>query len=73
MAEKGPLDDAIAVLECIKRKYPELNAQVFAFGRMELTFKDGVVFSIGPNPYLIRGKDFHTGRDFHVERKELDK
>lgn len=58
--DKGPLDDAIEVLECIRDKYPELNAHVFAFGRMELTFKDSVVYSVGPNPYLVRGKNFTT-------------
>lgn len=62
MADKGPLDDAIAVLVCIKDKYPELNTHVFGFGQIQLTFKDAVVYSVGPNPYLVRGKDFHVER-----------
>ena len=69
MAEKGPLDDAIAVLECIKDNYPELNTHTFAHGRMELTFKDGVLYSVGPNPYLVRGKNF-TVKDFPRVKSE---
>ena len=62
----GPLDDAIAALKFIKEKYPELNGRMCSFGRMELTFKDGVLYSIGPLPNLVRGKDFHVER-LHVE------
>ena len=58
----GPLDDAIAVLEYMKEHYPELNGYLCRFGRMEITFKDGVVYSIGPLPNLVRGKDFHVSR-----------
>jgi hypothetical protein len=36
-----------------------LNGEEFRFGKFELTVKDGVVYSFGPNPYLVRGKDFH--------------
>ena len=54
----GSLDDAIEVLRVIRDKYPELNSPVFAFGKIELTFKDSVVYSIGPHPYLVRGKNF---------------
>lgn len=59
MANRGPLDDAIAVLCAIRDKYPVLNGEEFRFGKFELTIKDGVVYSFGPNPYLVRGKDFH--------------
>lgn len=55
----GPLDDAIAVLEYIKEHYPEVD-RMCRFGCMELTFKDGVVYSVGPLPHLVRGKDFHV-------------
>lgn len=58
MNPRGPLDDAIEVLVCIRDKFPELNAQVFSFGKIELTFRDGVVWSVGPHPHLVRGKDF---------------
>jgi len=59
---EGPLDDAIKALQSIRDKYPELNSTVFAFGRLELTFKNGVLYSVGPNPHLVRGKDFHVSR-----------
>ncbi len=62
----GPLDDAIQVLQLLKQKYPEMNGSLCNFGRLELTFKDGVVYSVGPMPYLVRGKDFH------VETKRID-
>lgn len=56
---KGPLDDAIAVLSAIKAQHPELNTPTFAFGMLQLTFRDGVVIRVGPHPELVRGKDFH--------------
>ena len=56
----GPLDDAIKVLQYLQVHYPELE-RLCRFGRLELTFKDGVVFSVGPLPALVRGKDFHVG------------
>lgn len=63
----GPLDDAIAVLEYLREHYPELNGRWCSFGRMELDFKDGVVYSVGPLPKLVRGKDFS------VAMRKLDK
>ena len=56
----GPLDDAIAVLEIIKEKYPYLNRPPYNHCRLEFVIKDGVVYSIGPSPYLVRGKNFHV-------------
>ena len=56
----GPLDDAIEVLKCLKVSHPELNR--YMFGKIELTIKDGKVFSVGPNPHLRRGKDFHVSK-----------
>lgn len=55
---KGPLDDAIAVLQVLKEKHPELNTETFAYGMLQLEFRDGVVIKVGPHPLLMRGKDF---------------
>ena len=55
----GPLTDAIKVLEYLKENYPELE-RMCSFGKLEVTFRDGVVYSIGPLPYLVRGKDFRV-------------
>ena len=54
----GPIDDAVRVLEELKSICPQMNQPPFFFGKLEITFKDGGVFSIGPYPYLLRGKDF---------------
>jgi len=55
----SPLDDAVKVILALKKKYPELDT-LCRFGKLEITFKDGVVYSVGPLPYLVRGKDFHV-------------
>jgi len=54
----GPLDDAVRVLQELIAKYPALNAQPFCFGKLEIEFKDGRVWSVGPYPLLLRGKEF---------------
>jgi len=61
---EGPLEDAIRSLQIILERYPELNGEPFAFGRLELTFKNGVLYSVGPYPHLVRGKDFLTSDSF---------
>lgn len=58
MPEKG-LADAILVLMYLQEHYPELD-RMCNHGKLEVTFKDGVVYSIGPFPYLVRGKDFRV-------------
>jgi hypothetical protein len=54
-----PLGDAIKVLEQLREKRPAMN-DMCRYGKMEITFKDGVVYSVGPLPYLVRGKDFRV-------------
>jgi len=55
----GPLDDAIGVFQFLKEYYPELD-KMCQFGKLEVTFRDGVVYSVGPLPYLVRGKGFRV-------------
>jgi len=61
-----PLGDAIKVLDYIRRTYPGMN-DLCLHGKLEITFKDGVVYSIGPLPYLVRGKGFVVSESLHME------
>lgn len=50
------LDDAIQCLQEIRDRHPEMNE--VKFGQLTLEFKDGKLWSVGPYPHLLRGKDF---------------
>ena len=63
-----PLDDVITCLQEIRDRYPELNSDTFAHGRLELTIKDGVLVTIGPLPCFRRGKEFCG---LHVPRLDI--
>lgn len=63
------LDDVIACLQEIREKFPHLD--LCRHGRFELTIKDGVLFSVGPMPYLRRGIDFHVSSGVIDKRKTL--
>lgn len=65
-----PLDDVIRSLEEIREKYPELNSQTFAYGKLELVIRNGVLVSVGPNPCLQRGKEFGLHVEW-VDRKPI--
>ena len=66
---RGPLEDAIDSLKIILETYPELNGETYSFGTLELTFKNGVLYSVGPFPHLVRGKDFRVTKKVQLDNR----